>query len=516
MPPVFRHVFRLSAKLRIKYVWIDCLCIVQDEIADWRAESKKMGNYYQFSCFTIAAIGTFSDENIRQGLANTLIRPQNLARLPYRDRKGEKRGYFYVYPTTEAGSLAQFYENYITDSELLTRGWIFQEWILSRRIVCFTPYALFLQCQCPKEEPQNHLGEYVRPYPAEPKKLLKPHETPAPELSIKSTLSLDPPCLLGAYCIWEMLVEQYSKTTLSRPQSDRVIALSGVAGELEKLIKSALSRLESGMAAEEMFVAGLWMGDLCRGLLWEQVVAGRHQRLTNFPTWSWASVYTGIRWNAIQHGRGFIYFAGDSDDPLEGWVRDRISIECTIEGITPIPSSQFHLGDEDTATQEPDSRGQSNGIFDNQGDIDGCFLAVGIRGRLIAVVVSRRFGDEETFYSASDRTGHDARAIKGYHQQRIVTIPLNGDITCGWASVEEPTLQNDEDFSPNPMIFALLVSIVTVREGVFSSEKALNVLFLRRDNRIVDGFARIGVGRMFGKVAEKGFRLATIRNLKLV
>jgi hypothetical protein len=42
------------------YIWIDSLCIIQDQQEDWQIESSKMGDVYRNSLFTIAATG-FSD-----------------------------------------------------------------------------------------------------------------------------------------------------------------------------------------------------------------------------------------------------------------------------------------------------------------------------------------------------------------------------------------------------------------------------------------------------------------------
>ncbi|KAK3392835.1 hypothetical protein B0H63DRAFT_370180, partial [Podospora didyma] len=55
LPRLYRAVFFVAAKLGVSYVWIDSLCIVQDDVEDWKRESVKMGDHYSQAYCTIAA-----------------------------------------------------------------------------------------------------------------------------------------------------------------------------------------------------------------------------------------------------------------------------------------------------------------------------------------------------------------------------------------------------------------------------------------------------------------------------
>jgi hypothetical protein len=44
----------LTRRLRIQYLWVDSLCILQDSKSDWETEVAKMGDYYRLSWLTIA------------------------------------------------------------------------------------------------------------------------------------------------------------------------------------------------------------------------------------------------------------------------------------------------------------------------------------------------------------------------------------------------------------------------------------------------------------------------------
>jgi hypothetical protein len=42
----------------VRYLWIDSLCIIQDSLADWQAESTEMGNIYRHGICNIVATGS--------------------------------------------------------------------------------------------------------------------------------------------------------------------------------------------------------------------------------------------------------------------------------------------------------------------------------------------------------------------------------------------------------------------------------------------------------------------------
>ncbi len=44
MSQAFKDAIVLTRELGLKYIWIDSLCIIQDDLLDWENESCKMGN----------------------------------------------------------------------------------------------------------------------------------------------------------------------------------------------------------------------------------------------------------------------------------------------------------------------------------------------------------------------------------------------------------------------------------------------------------------------------------------
>ena len=69
LPKTFQDAIIFSAKLGVNHIWIDALCIAQDDPDDWERESAKMADIYQNSFLTLAATasssgmgGCFSDQ----------------------------------------------------------------------------------------------------------------------------------------------------------------------------------------------------------------------------------------------------------------------------------------------------------------------------------------------------------------------------------------------------------------------------------------------------------------------
>jgi hypothetical protein len=55
LPNLFEDVVYIARKLEIRYVWIDALCIDQNNKKDWERESACMAKYYGNAFLTIAA-----------------------------------------------------------------------------------------------------------------------------------------------------------------------------------------------------------------------------------------------------------------------------------------------------------------------------------------------------------------------------------------------------------------------------------------------------------------------------
>ena len=556
LPPLFLHTFRAAAKFGIRYVWIDSLCIIQDSPDDWDQESAKMGQYYQLAAFTLTS--TFPPEDTASFAGYSPPTPEMIARLPYRDKGGVPRGHFYVYPRASRSLLAAKWASDIGNSQLLARGWIFQEWLLSRRIVCLTPSGVYMQCQCRDQAAaQNQYGEDVGWFPALP--------VCRGFLSIKASLRLCFDGVSDIYSSWESVVENYSGLTLSETEKDRISALAGVAGEFAAALASHTNR-----AARATFIAGLWTGDIHRGLLWSQASPGRHRRLDGFPSWSWPSIDVAVRW------------------PLRVWTPNRIDRSFEMSGLvsaTPEWTRRFAEANvsvnaaivsrgcrlQPLGSQLPVAPGvvasrNATAIVLASQLISGIVLCVNVldlRGRLQPVFIGNYWNKWRSNLGYGPETGEATTttaetAIPKQYMYRTVSIPGTRPLISGWASLEHPDFQDDDLLPPSPspspcppapspspsipkslnnsntltkppqpIIYALLISTQGTHLGGRQgpdfapwTEQEFNVLYLRsclnQTRLLLNAYERIGVGTLFGEYARQGFDLATERQVQLI
>lgn len=56
LPKTFKDAIKLTRQCGVRHLWIDSLCIIQDSITDWAAESSTMGDVYQNSVCNISAM----------------------------------------------------------------------------------------------------------------------------------------------------------------------------------------------------------------------------------------------------------------------------------------------------------------------------------------------------------------------------------------------------------------------------------------------------------------------------
>ncbi|KAH9219436.1 heterokaryon incompatibility protein-domain-containing protein, partial [Leptodontidium sp. 2 PMI_412] len=121
LPRTFQDAILIARNLRLRYLWIDSLCIVQDDTQDWMTESAKMMDYYLKAHITISALrASDSQEGI---LGDRIIEKQ----LYIRSKREQLRTMFF-------------------DEPLNTRAWILQERLISTRIIHFGRHEMIWEC----------------------------------------------------------------------------------------------------------------------------------------------------------------------------------------------------------------------------------------------------------------------------------------------------------------------------------------------------------------------------------
>lgn len=486
LPKLFTDTIDLARKLKISYIWIDSLCIVQqgDDGADWQRESVRMGEYYQKALVTIAA--TSGSNNIGLIPPRTSLAPK-IVRLPYwNSRTGSREGYFYVY--LYSTKVYQQYDSSVLQTELFQRGWVFQEFLLSRRILYFTITGAWFECQ--QDSPCNEQGELVESWASNDN---------STAVNIQQLHKRSIMFQTGfIWHLWYRLMESYSVLSFTEPNKDRLTALSGIASEFMEAMRLHAPSQAVGGGME--FVSGLWMYDLHRGLLWEQQQQPQQQqspanyasrRLSRFPSWSWASITCPVIWQNKEKQGGKLNMEFISLITSHGEVITKQSLAEAAYTEIALTQSKLRIGNHIT------------GLL--------------VNGVAPLVLVGAKYQDERELDIAST-VSHSRKTER--NAWRTVCSSLRPTEVAGWASLEHPDYQDDSSFRHGVQLFALHVSTSTnvgVAYGlgfITPWHSVFNVLFLR--NTHDQKYERVGTGKLFGKEIETQFHRGNQRLMELV
>lgn len=144
LPATFKDACVLALRLKIHYLWIDSLCIVQDDKQDWERESAIMGEIYENSHITISA--TAAKDSTRGILHDRASRFRPIV-LPHSSENRELNRPMVLRPWLLSWS--QSIDG--SDSPLSSRGWVLQERLLPPRTVHMGHEQLFWECRTHKE-----------------------------------------------------------------------------------------------------------------------------------------------------------------------------------------------------------------------------------------------------------------------------------------------------------------------------------------------------------------------------
>lgn len=150
----FQDAISVVRKLEVRYLWIDALCIIQDSLSDWAKESAVMDEIYQGAYLTLVATSAATSNT---GFLHRSDFP--VAVRPYKNMKDPTiNGQYYL--TYKHSKLVTW--SFIEETVWNTRGWTFQERLLSRRILHVLPEDLAWECRT-LDDSQN-MEEPRKPY----------------------------------------------------------------------------------------------------------------------------------------------------------------------------------------------------------------------------------------------------------------------------------------------------------------------------------------------------------------
>jgi len=150
LPPTIQDAIDFTRRLGFHYIWIDRLCIIQDDVEDCGIHVAQMCDIYERASLTIAALAA-------SALGEGLYLPRE-PRASVRIKcatKSKDLGYMHIAHNRPASDLIRAegeFESTSFGQELSlsrwnTRGWVMQERVMSRRIVYFGRWQIFWECQ---------------------------------------------------------------------------------------------------------------------------------------------------------------------------------------------------------------------------------------------------------------------------------------------------------------------------------------------------------------------------------
>jgi hypothetical protein len=466
LPPLFQNIFHIARKLRIQYVWIDSLCITQDDVADWRSEAPNMAQYYQFSTLTIAGTEPSPELGLFKEFPDSYQPWSCLTRLPYRDSKHQFRGWFYAYRRKIL--LHDEYEKAIKNSKILQRGWIVQEWILSRRLLWYTPVGIYFECQ---ELPARTAFQ---------EQLDRDHKNDQNvRLELKTSFDFSHG---DSFDHWYRMVELYAPTFLTKVDQDRMLALSSLA----QAIKEKLQHLNRQGTSEQnllagAYCAGLWLQDIHRGLLWMMTGESKATpKLENAASWSWISFVTNVRWpDRAKYYERKIKITGLCTSKQAAHKLPQVAIQGQC------PHLRLLSGYGET--------GSGHGLLDEESSLSvllNTMTCLHITGRISDVHI-RGYLDNQQLEDVADMTGFDS--VDGGHRWRAVCSQSDPGRVAGWGSLEQlggdPVCADSAHLVTCLVVSTRKVSVVGHRGWV------TDVLFLGKSKN--GQYCRLGVGAIF-------------------
>jgi hypothetical protein len=257
LPRTFRDAVDATRQLRIPYLWIDSLCIIQsgDNGKDWISESRRMETVFSAAYCILAAT---SATDCKTGFLERAVTTESV----YVHSAAGKQ--FYV--STDIDD----FDTDVGDAELNKRAWVMQESVLARRTIHFTANHTYFECgdgvYC--ENLIKLQSSFERKYftgdPRFPRRLLDSgHER-----------------IIG---FLYFLIKVYSERKLSY-KTDRCVAMSGLQ-----------DRIAEAIPCEGRY--GTFQTYLHRNLLWHASDAKlrKIEYEGHVPSWSWMAYDGGIR-----------------------------------------------------------------------------------------------------------------------------------------------------------------------------------------------------------------------------
>ena len=272
----FLDAIEIAWNLGFSWLWIDSLCIIQDDEEDWRREASLMATVYGQSGLNIAATAA------PDGQTGCLF-PRDSVWTQTRQIKVEVDGETRTYDYADFRLLL----NSVFNTPLNSRAWVLQERLLAPRTLHFGHTEIVWECRT-----KYACGAFPEGVP-------KSFSLETFAIS-KTQLSID----------WHAIVWLYSGCLLTH-ESDKLVALAGVARKVYE-------------KSRDEYFSGLWKRSLPKDLCWVKFSKynPKPQLKPRIPSWSWAAV------------RGQVSLPEPWETPLHSYMRV-VDVCVTLAGSDP-------------------------------------------------------------------------------------------------------------------------------------------------------------------------------------
>ncbi|KAM0707928.1 hypothetical protein Q7P35_004577 [Cladosporium inversicolor] len=317
----FRDAIAICQHLGESYLWIDSLCIVQDDHQGKAVEIEKMQSIYEGASLTISAMSA------RDGRGGCWIPRERVFEIPVDDIQSAELIFRRVLgtPLEHASFLTEFPDDILhSEYPLATRKWALQERLLSQRLIHLTASELVWECQM-NTSCECKILDDMNPGFSTHQRVREALRRPSED---RHELIFE----------WMKLLESYSRGELTR-ETDALPAIAGLANKF------------SHKNLGEYF-AGMWFEEVPMTLCWfsrppDEGVTDNERPLTYVaPSWSWASVRGPLCFDAWDDfGTDYIARAQRKESDREERDGDGLEIVASLVSICldrdPFDGTQF-------------------------------------------------------------------------------------------------------------------------------------------------------------------------------
>jgi len=134
LPQTFQDAVTVSRKLGFEYVWIDSLCIIQDNKTDWEEQSSQMADVYRGAELVLGA--TVAGSPDAGFLQNRVTKPEWKLSVKFQGRRTPTNLRYRVFARHEYG----------VTGPLERRAWAYQERVLARRFLAYGEREMVWDC----------------------------------------------------------------------------------------------------------------------------------------------------------------------------------------------------------------------------------------------------------------------------------------------------------------------------------------------------------------------------------